>query len=182
MVEASTLLDMRRHAVVTGANKGIGLEICRQLASKGVTVVLTSRDEKRGLEAVRKLKQEGSAPLPGEVVFQLDILVNDAGISRIVSYFHALQEAVERIGGWNIPGKSITDALEDVENLTRDRIDELLKDFLEDFQQGQLEAEGWPENLSAYKLSKAALHEAPSKRVPVSFLVNSICPALSRWI
>ncbi|XP_031405782.1 (+)-neomenthol dehydrogenase-like isoform X2 [Punica granatum] len=100
MVEASTLLDMRRHAVVTGANKGIGLEICRQLASKGVTVVLTSRDEKRGLEAVRKLKQEGSAPLPGEVVFQLDILVNDAGISRIVSYFHALQEAVERIGGW----------------------------------------------------------------------------------
>ncbi|PKI39959.1 hypothetical protein CRG98_039622 [Punica granatum] len=82
-------------------NKGIRLEICRQLASKGVTVVLTSRDEKRGLEAVCKVKREGSAALLGEVVFQLDILVSDAGISGIVSYFHALQEAVERVGGWN---------------------------------------------------------------------------------
>ncbi|KAL6341992.1 hypothetical protein AAG906_038238 [Vitis piasezkii] len=37
--------------------KGIGLEICRQLASNGVMVVLTARDEKRGLEAVAKLHE-----------------------------------------------------------------------------------------------------------------------------
>ncbi|GLT60683.1 hypothetical protein SLA2020_334390 [Shorea laevis] len=47
----------KRYAVVTGANKGIGLEICKQLASQGVTVVLTSRDEKKGMEAVEKLKE-----------------------------------------------------------------------------------------------------------------------------
>ena len=41
-----------RYALVTGGNKGIGLEICKQLASKGITVILTSRDEKRGNEAV----------------------------------------------------------------------------------------------------------------------------------
>ncbi|RVX20372.1 Salutaridine reductase [Vitis vinifera] len=37
--------------------KGIGLEICRQLASNGVMVVLTARDEKRGLEVVAKLHE-----------------------------------------------------------------------------------------------------------------------------
>ncbi|XP_021817056.1 uncharacterized protein LOC110759314 [Prunus avium] len=91
----------KRYAVVTGANKGIGLETVRQLASNGFTVVLTARDEKRGLEAVEKLKESG---LSGQVVFhqldvanpttvaslaeyiktqfgKLDILVNNAGIT-----------------------------------------------------------------------------------------------------
>jgi len=45
--------------VVTGGNRGIGLEICKQLASKGVTVVLTARDEKRGAEAVKNLASQG---------------------------------------------------------------------------------------------------------------------------
>ncbi|KAK9901453.1 hypothetical protein M0R45_002084 [Rubus argutus] len=90
----------KRYAVVTGSNKGIGLETVRQLAANGITVVLTARDEKRGLEAVEKLKQSG---LSGQVVFhqldvadpssiaslanfvktqfgKLDILVNNAGI------------------------------------------------------------------------------------------------------
>ena len=41
--------------MVKGANKGIGLETVRQLASQGVTVVLTARNEKRGMEALLKL-------------------------------------------------------------------------------------------------------------------------------
>ncbi|XP_008232781.1 PREDICTED: short-chain dehydrogenase/reductase 2b-like [Prunus mume] len=90
----------KRYAVVTGANKGIGFGTVRQLASNGVTVVLTARDEKRGLEAVEQLKELGLSDL---VVFhqldvtdpvsiasladfvkthhgKLDILVNNAGI------------------------------------------------------------------------------------------------------
>jgi hypothetical protein len=43
-------------AVVTGANKGIGLEIVRQLAKEGITVVLTARDATRGKEALGSLK------------------------------------------------------------------------------------------------------------------------------
>lgn len=41
--------------MVTGGNRGIGLEICKQLASNGVTVVLTARDEEKGAEAVSTL-------------------------------------------------------------------------------------------------------------------------------
>ncbi|KAK9273665.1 hypothetical protein L1049_018475 [Liquidambar formosana] len=71
MAETITTPATNRFAVVTGANKGIGLEICRQLASNGVMVVLTARDEKRGIEAVEKLKASG---LSDHVVFhQLDV-------------------------------------------------------------------------------------------------------------
>ena len=60
-----------RYAVVTGANKGIGFEICRKLASNEIVVVLTARDEKKGLEAVEKLREFG---LSDHVLFhQLDV-------------------------------------------------------------------------------------------------------------
>jgi (+)-neomenthol dehydrogenase len=62
----------KRIAVVTGANKGIGFEICKQLASNGVTVILTARDVKRGNEALEKLKAAGFS----DVIFhQLDVSV-----------------------------------------------------------------------------------------------------------
>ncbi|KAF5464215.1 hypothetical protein F2P56_014307, partial [Juglans regia] len=93
--------ERNRIAVVTGANKGIGFELCRLLALKGIMVVLTARNENRGLEAVEKLKEFG---LSNHVIFhqldvtdtasiasladfiktrfgKLDILVNNAGIS-----------------------------------------------------------------------------------------------------
>lgn len=55
---------------MTGANKGIGLEICRQLASNGITVLLTARDERRGIEAVEKLKKSGASDI---LFHQLDV-------------------------------------------------------------------------------------------------------------
>jgi len=69
-----------RYAVVTGANKGIGYEICRQLASNGILVVLTARDEKRGLEAVQKLKDSG---ISDDLVIyhQLDVVDPDSIVS-----------------------------------------------------------------------------------------------------
>ncbi|XP_038977784.1 (+)-neomenthol dehydrogenase-like isoform X1 [Phoenix dactylifera] len=92
-----------RLAVVTGANKGIGLETARQLASHGVTVILTARDEKRGTDAVESLHQVGFSNVvfhqldvrdPASVASlahfiqnqfgKLDILVNNAGASGVV--------------------------------------------------------------------------------------------------
>lgn len=53
-----------------GGNKGIGLEICKKLASSAVVVVLTANDQKRGTEAGKGLKSSGLS----DVVFhQLDV-------------------------------------------------------------------------------------------------------------
>jgi len=68
--------------VVTGANKGIGFEICRQLASNGVKVILTARDEGRGTEAVEKLKSSGAS----DVLFhQLDV-ADSSSVASLAEY------------------------------------------------------------------------------------------------
>lgn len=70
----------RRIALVTGANKGIGLETVRQLAKQGILTVLASRDVGRGESAAKKLGSEG---LPVEFV-QLDV-TNSASIALAAS-------------------------------------------------------------------------------------------------
>lgn len=69
-------MEIKKLAVVTGANRGIGLEICRQLAHRGVKVILTSRDEAKGDEAVADLRREEL-----DVTFhQLDVTDQDSVI------------------------------------------------------------------------------------------------------
>lgn len=61
-------------AVVTGANRGIGFEIARQLALHGLTVILTARDTAVGEEATKVLQEGGL-----KVVFhQLDIVDHES--------------------------------------------------------------------------------------------------------
>ena len=57
-------------AVVTGGNKGIGLETGRRLATEGLTVVLTARDAELGRAAVDSLHAQG---LKNVVFHVLDI-------------------------------------------------------------------------------------------------------------
>jgi len=71
-----------RVAVVTGGNKGIGLEVCRQLASRGVMVILTARDEKRGSEAVEMLHESG---LPDVQFHRLDVS-DPSGAARLAEF------------------------------------------------------------------------------------------------
>lgn len=49
----------QRLAIVTGGNRGIGREIARQLASRDLRVLITCRDEDKGLQTVTELLKEG---------------------------------------------------------------------------------------------------------------------------
>lgn len=89
----------KRIALITGANKGIGKEIARQLGAQGLTVLIGARDEGRGAETVAELTKEGinAQAVPLDVTDgasiaaaahkiesdygRLDILVNNAGIA-----------------------------------------------------------------------------------------------------
>jgi NAD(P)-dependent dehydrogenase (short-subunit alcohol dehydrogenase family) len=86
-------------ALITGANKGLGLEIARQLGERGILVLLGARDEVRGKKAAGSLTARGLSAVPlrldvtdsrsiaaaadeiGQRYGRLDILVNNAGIT-----------------------------------------------------------------------------------------------------
>lgn len=72
---------MKRIALVTGANKGLGFETARQLGKKGITVLMASRNKERGNIAVKKLIAEG---LDVEFV-QLEV-TNEAEVDALVRY------------------------------------------------------------------------------------------------
>lgn len=68
--------------------------------------------------------------------------------------------------------------LSDAENLTEEKVDGVLKAFLEDFKNGSLEAKGWPTVLAAYLVSKAAMNAYTrilAKKYP-NIIVNCVCP------
>ncbi|KAL6903755.1 hypothetical protein ACP4OV_004569 [Aristida adscensionis] len=84
-VGAVSDLPNTRVAVVTGGNRGIGLEVCRQLAVNGATVVLTARDETRGAAAVEKLRGLGLS----DVIFhQLDV-TDTSSIARLTDFLRS---------------------------------------------------------------------------------------------
>jgi NAD(P)-dependent dehydrogenase (short-subunit alcohol dehydrogenase family) len=193
-------------ALVTGANRGIGLEVCRQLGKKGISIILSSRNAELGQLATERLQSEGysvkfckldvadsiSVALAFEWVKaefgKLDILINNAGIAIDSQQDKANPEQFTSIFTASIDTIRMT-----LETNTYGPI-RMIQKFvplmkLQNFGRivnissgmGQLSEmnSGWP----AYRISKTALNAVTrivsDELLHTNILVNSVCPG---WV
>ena len=188
----------KRLAVVTGANKGIGYEICRQLARKGLRVLLTSRDAEKGGQARNKLEMEGIDVLH----HQLDVTdrANVAAIARHIESEYGRVDVLVNNAGISIDNRS-TSVLKEKEETFRTTLETNFYGALRMCQAlvplmqknhygrvvnlssglGQLTDMG--DGTPAYRVSKTALN-ALTRMVAAAvdgdnILVNSMCPG---WV
>ena len=192
----------RRIALITGGNKGIGLEIARQLGAAGMTVLLGCRSPERGRKAAEALRaagldahamhiditnESGVLRASQEIAHRfgaLDILVNNAGINDAGDGKPSLAtaEAVRRLLQTNFLGALIV--TQTMLPLLRWSTDARIVNMSSSL--GSLQMNGDPGSpyyraqLIGYNASKAALNmltvQLAQELVGSSVTVNSACP------
>lgn len=103
-------------ALVTGANKGIGKEVARQLGKKGMKVYLGSRDSERGRAAADELRNES---VDAEFV-QLDVTNDDsvsAAVQSIESKEGKLDVLINNAGIAHMKDMGLAESLESVQHV-----------------------------------------------------------------
>jgi NAD(P)-dependent dehydrogenase (short-subunit alcohol dehydrogenase family) len=182
-------------ALVTGANRGIGREVARQLAERGYEVLLSARDEQKASAAAQELAESTGAvvrPLtldvadPGSIEAaaervsadpgRLDVLVNNAGVgsdfgvSGVDPDFDAIQRALQTnfYGAYRLTVALL--AL--LRQSPHPRIVNVSSGM-----GGVAEMGGWS---PGYRVSKAALNAMTrilsTELKDERFLINSACP------
>jgi len=191
----------KRIALVTGANKGIGFEVARDLARKGFHVFLGARNEKAGEAAAEKLRKVGEEEDYGEITFlKIDVSKPDS-IRRAAEEFSRKSDRLDTLV--NNAGILLDDdkdvlmvAPEIFETTLRTNtlgallVSQAFVPFLKKSDAtrivnvssggGQLAdgADGWA---PAYCISKTALNGVTSQLAAAlpKFAVNSVCPG---WV
>jgi NAD(P)-dependent dehydrogenase (short-subunit alcohol dehydrogenase family) len=197
----------QRIALVTGANKGIGFEVARQLARKDFRVFLGARDEKAGAAAAEKLNREISAEPHREKTGCCGVTAIKIDISKIDSVQRAAEEFArqsDRLDALINNAGILLDDDKDVLTITPEMFETTLRTntlgallvsqafvpFLRKSDAprvvnvssggGQLAdgADGWA---PVYCISKTALNGVTSQLAAAlpKFAVNSVCPG---WV
>src|SRR4051794_26395642 len=87
----STTPTTRRIALVTGGNRGIGLEVSRELAQQGFLVLLTARNEAKAKAAAQQLSNEGQVePVVLDVADAKSIVKAAADVSNRYGHLDVL--------------------------------------------------------------------------------------------
>lgn len=189
--------ETKRVALVTGGNRGLGLEACRQLAKQGYIVVLGARNKKAGEEQVAMLCKEGgdvhfsyldvtdSSSMQRTMQFitkkfgRLDVLVNNAGI--LLDYDQAPSEvAVETLGKTfetNVKGPFVLSQLA-IPLMKKGKYGRIVN-----LSSGAGQLESMSSFAPSYAVSKTALNavtcQFAAELQGTGILVNAVCPG---WV
>ena len=191
-------MGAERVAVVTGANRGIGLEICRQLAASGLNVVLTSRDAAKGRAACKTLTSAGLqviyrrldvtsvrairalAEFMQNEFGRIDVLVNNAGVmldprgTRFLDSTLATYRATFEVNVWG--ALALTQAV--LPLMQKRRYGRIVN-----LSSGLGQFTGMGNSTPAYRMSKTALNAltciVAAETKGNNILVNAACPG---WV
>lgn len=184
-------------AIVTGANRGIGLEISRQLGQLGVKVIMTARNEEKGEAAYSQLKEEGL-----DVHFHALDVTNEESVGMLArdvkEQYGALDILINNAGIFMVDKNRILDIDLDTVRKTMEtnvygplRLSQVLAPLLKKSEAGRIvnvssgmgaieDLGGWD---PAYSLSKTALNVLTIQLADAlrdsGVLVNSMCPG---WV
>ncbi len=194
-------------ALVTGANKGIGLEVARQLAQNGFFVYLGSRNLESGSAAVEKLKIEGISNIEaiqldvtdqgsintaritiGKKTEVLDVLVNNAGISGGFpqSALDATIDQFKTVYATNVFGVvSVTQAFIDLlKKSPEPRIVNVSTSMASLTLAADPSVPGYDNKMAVYQSSKSALNMYTINLAynlrDLPFKVNMVCPGYTK--